>query len=133
MFFRDLLYNTWNCSMLCGSLDGRGSGGKWIHVCEWLSPFAVPRCLTITTLLNGSACVCCHFSCVRLCVTPWTVARQVPLFMGFPRQEYWSGLPCPPPGDLPNQRIEPASVLSPALVGRFFTTSASWEAQPAIP
>ena len=42
LFLKDLLYNTWNCSMLCGSLAGRGSGGKWIHVCEWLSPFAVP-------------------------------------------------------------------------------------------
>ena len=43
--------------------------------------------------------------------------------MGFSRQEYWSGLPCPPPGDLPNEGIETASLTSPALVGRFFTTS----------
>ena len=49
---------------------------------------------------------------------PWTVAHQSPLFMEFSRQEYWSGLPYPTPGDLPNQRIEPAS---PALAGRFFT------------
>ena len=42
--------------------------------------------------------------------------------MGFPRQEYWSGLPFPSPGDLPNPRIEPASLVSPALAGRFFTT-----------
>ena len=48
--------------------------------------------------------------------------------MGFSRQEYWSGLPCPPPGDLPDPRIEPASFKSPALIGRFFTTSATWEA-----
>ena len=58
--------------------------------------------------------------------TPWTVAHQTPLSMGFPRQEYWSGLPWPPPGDLPNPGIEPAS---PALAGGFFTTSATWEAQ----
>ena len=51
--------------------------------------------------------------------TPWTVARQALLSMGFPRQEHWSGLPCPPPGHLPNPRFEPAS---PALPGRFFTT-----------
>ena len=42
------------------------------------------------------------FSPVRLLATPWTVARQVPLSMGFPRQEHWSGLPFPPPGDLPD-------------------------------
>ena len=54
-------------------------------------------------------------------VTPVTVAHQAPLSTGFPRQEYWSGLPFPPPGDLPNPGIEPAS---PALTGRFFTTEA---------
>ena len=51
--------------------------------------------------------------------TPWTVAHQAPLSMGFPRQEYWSGLPFPPPGNLPNPGIEPVSL---ALAGRFFTT-----------
>ena len=58
-----------------------------------------------------------HFSHARL------FARQAPLSMGFPRQEYWSGLPCPPPGDLPDPGIEPTSLTSPALAGRFFTTS----------
>ena len=53
-----------------------------------------------------------RFSCARLCVTPWTVAHQDPLSMEFSRQEYWSGLPCPPPGDLPNSGIE---LGSPAL------------------
>ena len=48
--------------------------------------------------------------------------------MGFSSQEYWSGLPCPPPGDLPNSGIEPASPASPALAGRFFTISITWEA-----
>ena len=48
--------------------------------------------------------------------------------MGFSRQEYWSGLPCPPPGDLPNPGIEPASLMSPELAGGFFTSSATWEA-----
>ena len=55
------------------------------------------------------------FSRVQLFVTPWTVAHQGPLFMGFSRQEYWSGLSFPPPGDLPNPGIKPASPLSPAL------------------
>ena len=48
--------------------------------------------------------------------------------MGFSRQEYWSGLPCPPPGDLPAPGIEPASLMSPALTGGFFTTSTAWGA-----
>ena len=70
------------------------------------------------------------FSHVGLFATPWTVARQVPLSMGFSRQEYWSGLLCPPPGDLPNPGFEPTSLTSPALADRFFTTSATWEAPP---
>ena len=49
--------------------------------------------------------------------------------MGFSRQEYWSGLPCPPPGGLPHPRMESASLTSPALAGRFFITSATWEAR----
>ena len=77
-------------------------------------------------------CVLSHFSCVQLFVTPWTVARQAPLSMGFSRQEYWSGLPCPPPGALPDPGIERVSLRSPALAGGFFffffTTGATWEA-----
>ena len=53
-------------------------------------------------------CVCCVLSPVWLLLTPWTVAHQAPLSMGFPRQEYWSGLPFPPPGDLPDPGIEPS-------------------------
>ena len=68
------------------------------------------------------------FSCVQLSVTPWTVACKAPLSMGFSRQEYWSGLPCLPPGDLPDPGIEPESLRSPALAGGFFTASATWEA-----
>ena len=66
----------------------------------------------------------------QLCPTvcdPITVARQVPLSMEFSRQEYWSGLPFPPLGDLPNSGTEPASLVSPALAGRVFTISAPWE------
>ena len=61
-------------------------------------------------------------SCVQLSVAPWTVAHQAPLSMGPSRQEYCSGLPCPPPGDLPNPGIGPAYSVSPALAGGFFTT-----------
>ena len=60
----------------------------------------------------------------RLFATPWTVAYQAPLSMGFSRQEYWSGLPCPSPGDLPDPGIKDTSLVSPALAGRFFTTAA---------
>ena len=67
-------------------------------------------------------------SYLTLCDTLWTVAQQAPLSMGFSRQEYWSGLPCPPPGDLSNGGIEPASLTSPALAVRFFTASVTWEA-----
>ena len=74
----------------------------------------------------------CHLqavslSCVRLFATLWTVAHQAPLFMGLSRREYWRRLPCPPAGDLPDPGVEPVSFLSPALAGRFFTTSATWE------
>ena len=53
-------------------------------------------------------------------VIPWTVAHQAPLSTGFSRQEYWSGLPFAPPGDLPNPGIEPMPLMSPAFVGGFF-------------
>ena len=59
--------------------------------------------------------------------TPWTAAHQAPLYMGFSRQEYWSGLPCPPPGDLPNPGMDPMSLMSAELAGGFFTTRATWE------
>ena len=59
----------------------------------------------------------------------WTVVHQAPLSMGFSRQEYWSALPCPPPGDLPNPGIEVRSLVSPALADGVFTTSITWEDQ----
>ena len=65
------------------------------------------------------SCVLSHFSHVQLFVTPWTVAHQVPLSMGYPRQEYWSGLLFPMPEDLTNPGIQSASL---ALTGGFFTT-----------
>ena len=69
-----------------------------------------------------------RFSRVQLFATPWTVAHQAPLSMGFFRQKYWSGLPCPPPGDLPDPGMETVSLLSPALAGGLFTTSTTREA-----
>ena len=67
-------------------------------------------------------CVHSKFSHVQLFATLWTVALQSLLSMEFSRQEYWSGLAFPTPGDLPDPGIEPASLVSPALAGRFFTT-----------
>ena len=76
---------------------------------------------------------CMHAKSLQLCRfgTLWTVAHQAPLTMGFSRQEHWGGLLCPPPGDLPDSRIEPTSLGSAALAGGFFTTSAILEAQYA--
>ena len=74
---------------------------------------------------KGSVCVLSH---LRLFVTPWTVARQAPLSMGFLRQEYWSGLPFPSPGDLPSPGIKPVSPTASYMAGDFFATSAAWEA-----
>ena len=66
-------------------------------------------------------------NCVQLFATPRTVSRKAPLFMGFCRQEYWSGLPFPTPGNLPKPGMGPASLTSPVLAG-FFTTSTTWVA-----
>ena len=68
------------------------------------------------------------FRRARLFATPWTIVHQAPLSMGFSRQESWSGLPFPSPGDLPNPGIGAGSPASPALADRFFTTSTAWEA-----
>ena len=62
-------------------------------------------------------CVLSCFSCILLFVIVWAIVCQAPLFMGFSRQEYWNGLPCPPPGDLPDPGIKPKSLRSPALPG----------------
>ena len=73
--------------------------------------------------------VCVHaqlLSCFKLFATSWPVAHQAPLSMGFSKQEYWSGLPFPPPWDLPDPGIEPTSPVSPVLASGFFTTEPSW-------
>ena len=77
------------------------------------------------TWMNVFVCVCvlCMISPVLLFSTPWTVAHQAPLSMEFPSQEYWSGLPFPPPGGLPDPGMEPVSLASPALTGRCSTTA----------
>ena len=73
-------------------------------------------------------CVCAKSIQLCLFATRWIIAHQAPLSMGFSRQEYWSGLPFPPPGDLPNPGIEPTSLASAALADGSLSTSATWEA-----
>ena len=68
------------------------------------------------------------FSCVLIFVTLWTVACQAPLFLRFSRHDYWSGLPCPPPGAPSDPGVEPPSLMSPELAVRFFITHATWDA-----
>ena len=79
-------------------------------------------------------CVCVHSVVSYSLQPPWTAVHKAPLSMGFPRQEYWSGLPFPSPGDLPDQGIEPES---PALAGEFFTTAQprqrrQWHSTPVL-
>ena len=73
------------------------------------------------------ACLISYFHCIRFCVSQRTVAFQAPPSMRFSGQEYWIGLPCPPPGDLPDPEVESVSLTS-ALGGGFFSMSATWEA-----
>ena len=99
---------------------------NYSKVIEIIEPFQNSRKTVLSSCLHTRMLSC--FSCVQLFVTLWTVAHQVSLSMGLSRQEYWSGLPFPPLGDLPNPGIEPVSLMSPALAGGFFTISATWEA-----
>ena len=75
-----------------------------------------------------------HFSCVRLFVTQWTIVHQAPLSMGFSRQGYWSGLGCHflLQGIFLTQRLNSCLSISPALVGVFFTTNATWERREVL-
>ena len=97
------------------------------HLSQTQHPFVIK---THNKLSIEDTCVhaYCHFSYVWLFVTIWTVAHQAPLSMGFSSQEYWSGLPGSIPRDLTNPGIKSMSLLSPALAGRFYTSSATWEA-----
>jgi len=96
------------------------SGNRWQN---W-APHPVPESLGYPEVYTMCSVMSDSFA------TLWTVTHQAPLSMEFSKQGYWSGLPCPSPGDLPDPGIEPTSLLSPTLTGRFFTTSATWEAPP---
>ena len=90
---------------------------EWAIPLVWLTLAQQQQRATV-----GLACMPSH---VWLFAIPWIVACQAPLSMGFSRQEYWSGLPCPPPGDIPNLGTEPKSLMSLAFAGGFCTTSAT--------
>ena len=94
---------------------------------EWRYCNKPPSNSVLLHILAGFSVLCvCAQSLPTL--TPWTVARQAPLSMGFPRQKCRSGLPFPTPGDLPTQQANPHLLFSPALAGSFYTTGAIWEA-----
>ena len=91
-----------------------------VHMTQLKIPACAPQLRPVCVCV--CVCVCAVTqSCPTLC-DPQTVAHQAPLPNEFSRQEFWSGLPFPSPGDLPNPRIKPASPMSPALAGKFFTT-----------
>ena len=96
-------------------------------------PLLSPPPFALNRSQHQSHCACAKsLSRVWLFATPWTRSRHAPLSMGLSRQEYWSGLPCPPPGDLRDPEIKPASLTSSSLAGEFFTTTAIWEAQDRL-
>ena len=85
----------------------------------WFPKSPISGCSS-SSLVSSSVCVCvCVLSLVQISVTPWTIAHQTPWSMEFSKQEYWSMLPLPSPGDLPDSGIKP---VSPALVDRFYTS-----------
>ena len=113
-----------------------GSEGEFVPC---LSPISMvagnPGTPLICWLISSASAFidwCDALSHVWLFATAWTVAHLAPLSMGFSRQESWSVLPFPTPGDLPNPGIETESLSSPVLAGGFFTTSISWEALPLL-
>ena len=83
--------------------------------------------LTEAHEVKKHTCVLSHFSCVQLFVTLWTVAHQASQSMEFSRQDYWSGLPCPPSGDFLDLGIKLVPLGSPVLADGFFNTRVTWE------
>ena len=107
-----------------GDTECEGPGWLGAGVLLWKKGFAsLIRVPNWTSAISSLGLLSC-FSCVRLFATLRIVACQAPLSMEFPRQEYWSVLPCPPPRDLPDPGIKPMSLT---LAGGVSTTSATWE------
>ena len=111
-------------------LSGRGSVGRGCAVRKIWMQIWMPHLKSCDLSKSHFSvhCVLSHFSHVRLFLTLWTLAiRLLWPWDWFSRQEYWSGLPCPPPGDLPDPGIKPVSLMSPELAGGFFTIRATGE------
>ena len=108
----------------CSCLENPRDRRAW-----WAAVYGVVQSQTLLKPLSSSSSSSrgLHAKSLQSCPTPWTIAHQAPLSIEFSRSEYWSGLLCLPPGDLPGLGIEPTSLMSPALAGRFFTTSTTWE------
>ena len=121
-------YSTWDSAQcyMAAWMGGELGENGYMYMYGWVPSLFIWNYHNIVNL--QCMCACCHFSHVQLFVTLWTIAHQAPLSMRFSRQEYWSGLPCPPQGDLPNLGVESVSLTSPALADELFTTSATWEA-----
>ena len=113
------------------SLPLSHEGSPVVNIAKCKCIFFSSQSVHAMTLLVIYLCICAKSLqlYLTLCNPKGTVACQAPLSMGFSRQEYWSGLPHLPPGDLPDPGIKPMSLMSPTLAGRFFTANATWEAQ----
>ena len=96
-----------------------------LFVTPWTVACQAPLSIWIPRQEYWCACVLSHFNCVLSFATLWSPPGS-PVHR-FSRQEYWNGVPCPPPGDLPNSGIKPVALMSPALASIFLTTSAPWE------
>ena len=103
--------------------------GRTFQCSGLLMAFTLWDTMLPVIMLTSGECMLSRFSHVRLFATLRTIARHSPLSMGFSRQEYWSGLRCPPAGDLPDPGTKPVSLTSPALIGGFFAISSTWQAQ----
>ena len=104
-----------------------GEGHFYQKVSQYV--YHVPGVVSISSPLRTPVHVCAVTLVVSDSAVLWIAACQAPLSMVFSSLEYWSGLPCLPPGGLPNPGIEPTSLMTPALAGRFFTLVLTWEAQ----
>ena len=113
-----------SCEKLIIAISLKISRSAWLKITlmsdKWVTQvFLYPPSVSLA---------CCVLSSVMSDPeTLWTITCQAALSIGFSRQEYWSGLPCPPPGDCPEPGIQPTPLMSPALAGAFFITGATWE------
>jgi len=107
----------------CSCLENPRDGGAW-----WAAVYGVAQSRTRLKRFSSNSSMLSHFNHVQLFATLWTIAHQATLSMRFSRQEYWSVLPCPPPGHLPDSRIELASTCISCIASRFFTPWVTWGA-----